>query len=83
MSKQKSITQRFIDTYQKLETKYEGTMSSEQLYHEALEMLKHDRLKWAERTEVKNSLTEAFQEAKSERKAQPTINLNVTEILKD
>lgn len=79
-SHQRSLTQRFIDIYRKLEAKYEGTVSSEQLYSEALEMLKHERQKHGEEP---ISLTDAFQEAKSERKEQPAININVTDILKD
>ncbi|KAG5892367.1 hypothetical protein JTB14_035981 [Gonioctena quinquepunctata] len=83
----KSLTQKFIETYQKIETRYTAEMTSEQLYKETIEVLKQER---EDKTEAGDedpvSLSTAFKEAQSklESKQQKSkINVDVTNIFRE
>lgn len=77
-SKYKTITQSFIDCYKKLEDQYKGSAPQEQIYQEALELLKRERQSRAETT---GSLSEAFQAASIPKQTQ-NLGIDVKDIFK-
>jgi len=83
----KSFTQRFIDTYQKLEEQYAGGADQEKIFTETLEAMNRDRdarKQQAEGQEDDISLVSAFKSAeKKQTKDVGNLNISVKDIFKD
>lgn len=83
----KSLTQRFIEIYQHLDSRYEGEASEEQLYGEAIELLKKGQEAKKETTEDEEavSLSSSFKEALSKEKEKELakLKIDVRNIFKD
>lgn len=79
----KSVTQRFIENYKKLESQYEE-VDSKQLYQEAVQLLRLNEHKNEEELMEQSSLSSTFKEAQSNRytKQYPE-KLNVSNIFKE
>ncbi|XP_068913697.1 small ribosomal subunit protein mS23 [Tenebrio molitor] len=75
-SKHKTLTQKFIDNYQKVEAQYAETGTEKQIYEEAIDLLKKD-------FEVKKgdeevSLSNAFKEAQEK----TNVKINISDLFK-
>lgn len=79
----KSVSQKFIEIYQSLEKENAENSNQEQLYKEAIEVLRRDKdIKKETEQEEPLSLSSAFKEAKSNQiKEMPKVD--VTNIFKD
>ncbi|RZC34970.1 28S ribosomal protein S23, mitochondrial [Asbolus verrucosus] len=64
-SKHKTLTQKFIDNYRKIEAQYGGEGARQQIYEEALDLLKRDREVGKEDENV--SLSSTFKDAQESR----------------
>nr|CAI5823206.1 unnamed protein product [Callosobruchus analis] len=86
----KTLTQRFIDTYQKVEQQYGGNATEEQIYKEAIGILKTESesriQKVTEHEEEESiSLSSAFKEAQSalDAQAKSKLQVNISDIFKN
>ncbi|CAH1994536.1 unnamed protein product [Acanthoscelides obtectus] len=86
----KTLTQRFIDTYQKVEQQYAGNATEEQIYKEAIGILKSEFESKKEKAAVEHeeesvSLSSQFRQAQSalDAQAKSKINLDVGDIFKN
>lgn len=83
-NKQQSITQHFIEVYRKLEAQYGGKASEDQIYEEAVDMLKKEKQKRLEGAEEPLSLSESFLEAEKKLNVDTApVNIKISDILKD
>ncbi|XP_057654020.1 probable 28S ribosomal protein S23, mitochondrial [Diorhabda carinulata] len=76
----KSLTQRFVDIYQKLEENSGDGTTEEQLYKEAIEVLKRDKEIKKDSEDEPVTLSSAFKQAKLQ---QDKVNINISNIFKD
>lgn len=72
----KSVTQRFIENYKKLECQYEGEADTKQLYQEAIELLRLNEHRNEEEPMEKSSLSSMFKEAQSKRNSKEKIKIS-------
>ena len=72
-----TLTKRFIEAYTKLNEQYNGTVSEELLYEEAIELLEQERKK---SDEEPISLVKSFKDAQHK---DSNINIKVTDIFKN
>nr|CAH7748660.1 unnamed protein product [Callosobruchus chinensis] len=86
----KTLTQRFIETYQKVEQQYGGTATEEQIYKEAIGILKTEgesRKEKATQNEEEESvsLSSAFRQAQStlDAQAKAKLHVNISDIFKN
>ncbi|XP_028133793.2 probable 28S ribosomal protein S23, mitochondrial [Diabrotica virgifera virgifera] len=80
----KSLTQKFVDIYQNLEARAEGSATEEQLYKEAIEVLRRDKEVKKVDEEEPISLSLAFREARLEQnKKQEKSKLDIANIFKE
>lgn len=81
----KSLTQKFIDTYIKLEEQ-EGPGDSESLYTQAIEILNKERNTQKSSDEDEVSLSKAFKQAQSiqvKQEEAPKITVKVSDLFKE
>ncbi|CAH0563751.1 unnamed protein product [Brassicogethes aeneus] len=83
----KSLTQRFIETYEKLEEQTQGSESMESLYKQAIDMLNRERnTRQTSEGSEEVSLSNAFKKAQKtlvQQEDAPKINVKVSDIFKD
>ncbi|VEN54346.1 unnamed protein product [Callosobruchus maculatus] len=86
----KTLTQRFIETYKKVEQQYGGNATEEQIYKEAIGILKAEGESRKEKVteheeEEPVSLSSAFRQAQStlDEQAKSKLRVNVSDIFKN
>lgn len=77
-TKTKTISQRFIEVYKKLQSQYDKDQSEEKLYEEAIQLFKREGEHKKNLTEDYGSIASAFKEAQSS-----DIKVNVKDIFKE
>ncbi|XP_018324660.1 probable 28S ribosomal protein S23, mitochondrial [Agrilus planipennis] len=86
-SSSQTVTQRFIQCFQKLQKEYETSVPVEKVYEEAVEMLQKERQKKSQLSEEEGeaiSLTKSFKDAQEQRNSQePMLNIKVNELFKE
>lgn len=84
VSRSKTLTHRFIETYNKLDEQYKGEATEEQLYTEAVDILNRERNAKREVASAEEeepvSLSVAFKEAQ---KQQETMNISIKDLFKN
>ncbi|KAF5289715.1 hypothetical protein FQA39_LY03632 [Lamprigera yunnana] len=76
----KTLTKRFIEMYIRLHEQYKGKVTEEQLYEETIQLLQHEKQKFA-KTDDDISLANSFKKAK-EAEVTPNIGIKVTDLFK-
>lgn len=79
-NKSRTLTQRFIETYKKIELQYNDDIQpTEKLYNEAIDVLQREFSQRKEIDDEQASIVKAFKEAQ----ASNNININVKDIFKE
>lgn len=85
-TKTKTTTQKFIEAYKKVEATHKEADLVEQIYEEALDLLKRDQENKIDSTEEEQmSLAKAFQyaQSKTDLKQETILKVNVKDIFKN
>lgn len=84
-SDKKSLTQRFIDNYKKLEAQYGGTADSEQIFQEAIDLLGRSSETTLNSEDIveKASLSSVFKEARSKQDKSQVEKIDISNIFKE
>lgn len=77
-TKYKTATQTFIDIHRRLQEQYKGAAPEEQVYQEALELLRKERQQRSETA----GLSADFQEA-SKLKEKASVNVDLKDLFKE
>lgn len=80
------MTQKFIEAYKKIEVTHKEAVSVEQIYEEALDLLKRDHENKTDATEEEQiSLAKAFQyaQSKTDLRQETILKVNVKDIFKE